>query len=153
MIATLKILWVSPFAGSNPAPCTTFKYFNCKVRGMPRPTGPTNPILRNLINEIRSKGYKEKSNFLIDLAERLGKPRRRKPEVNLSKLERYCNDKEIVIVPGKVLDGILTKPLKVAAISFSATAKQKIIRAGGETLSIKQLIEHNPNGKGVRIIC
>jgi|SRR3990172_8055201 len=117
-----------------------------------KPTGPTNPIVKQLINEIRTHGYKEKSNFLIRLAELLEKPRRRKAEVTLSKLNRVCKEKEVVIIPGKVLNGLLNKPLTVAAINFSHGARTNIEKAGGHTLTMKELIEKNPKGSNVRIV-
>jgi large subunit ribosomal protein L18e len=120
---------------------------------MPKRTGPTNPIMKKLIEDIRNQGYKEKIPFLIEIAKKLEKSKRKMPEVNLSKLNRVCKEKEIVIVPGKVLSsGILKKPLTVAAASFSMTAVEKIQKAGGKTLSIRELIESNPKGKNVRIV-
>lgn len=119
-----------------------------------KPTGPTNPILKNLIEDLRSKGYKENIKFLIRLAELLEKSRRRKVEVNLSKLERVCKENETVVIPGKVLSyGILTKPLTVSAFKFSPVAKEKIKNVKGKILTINQLIEKNPKGTNVRTIC
>jgi len=118
-----------------------------------KPTGPTNPILKNLISEIRSKGYKENIPFLINLAKKLETSKRRRAEVNLSKLNRVCKDKDTVVVPGKVLSsGILKKALTVAAASFSMSAIEKIHKAGGKTISINELIKNNPKGKDVRIV-
>jgi len=120
---------------------------------MPKRTGPTNPILRKLIEDIRDKGYKENIPFLIDIAKKLEKSRRKRPEVNLSKLNRVCKENETVIVPGKVLSaGILKKPLTVAAASFSMSAVEKIQKAGGKAVSIRELIETNPKGTNVRIV-
>lgn len=119
---------------------------------MPRPTGPTNPIVRELIKEVRSHGYREKSDFLIRLAELLERPKRIKAGVNLSKLNRVCKDNETIIVPGKVLDGLISKPLTVAAVNFSHRAKINIEKAGGQTLTIHDLIHKNPKGSNVRIV-
>jgi large subunit ribosomal protein L18e len=41
---------------------------------------------------------------------------------------------------------------KVAAYSFSASAKDKIVAAGGETLSLHELMKDNPSGKEVFIL-
>ena len=120
---------------------------------MPKPTGPTNPILKSLIEEIRTQGYKENIPFLIKLAEELETPTRKRTEVNLSKLNRVCKENEIVIVPGKVLSsGFLKKPLKIAAVNFSMMSIDKIHKAGGKAMSIKELIKENPKGKDVRIV-
>jgi len=116
-------------------------------------TGPTNPILKKLIEDIRNQGYKEKIPFLIEIAKKLEKSRRKKPEVNLSKLNRVCKENETVIVPGKVLSsGILKKPLTVVAASFSMSAIEKIQKAGGKAISIRELIKDNPKGTNVRIV-
>jgi large subunit ribosomal protein L18e len=120
---------------------------------MPKPTGPTNPKMKRLIGDIRNQGYKEKIPFLIEIAKKLEKSRRKRPEVNLSQLNRVCKDNETAIVPGKVLSsGTLKKPLTVAAASFSMSAIEKIQKVGGKTMSIDELIKTNPKGKDVRIV-
>lgn len=71
-------------------------------------------------------------------------------EVNIYKLEKFCNDGDVVIVPGKVLgSGELTKNITVYALGFSAPAKEKIILAGGKALKLKELKERV---KGMKII-
>lgn len=118
-----------------------------------KPTGPTNPVLKDLINELRTQGYKDNIKFMINLAKRLETARRRRAEVNISKLERVCKKDETVVVPGKVLSsGILTKPLTVAALNFSTQAKEKIKKAGGNAITIKELIKKNPKGTNVRLM-
>lgn len=120
---------------------------------MSKPTGPTNPILVKLIEELREKGYKEKIPFLIEIAKKLETSSRVRPEVNLTKLDKICKENETVIVPGKVLStGNLKKPLTVAAASFSMSSIEKIQKAGGKVLSIKELVESNPKGTNVRIV-
>ena len=56
-------------------------------------------------------------------------------------------------MPGKVLgSGSINAGQTVAAFSFSDGAKSKIEASGGRTLSIRELMDENPNGKGVRIL-
>ena len=99
---------------------------------MSKPTGPTNPILAKLIEDLREKGYKENVPFLIEIAKKLETSSRVRPEVNLTKLDKICKENETVIVPGKVLStGNLKKPLTVAAASFSMSSIEKIQKAGG----------------------
>lgn len=120
---------------------------------MPKPTGPTNPIIASLIEDIRNRGYKEKIPFLLKLADEMEKPRRTRAEVNLSTLNRICKENETVVIPGKLLSsGILKKPLKVAAASFSMSAIESIQKTGGKTLTIEELIKENPKGTNVRIV-
>jgi large subunit ribosomal protein L18e len=117
-------------------------------------TGPTNPILKKLIQDLREKSFEINSNFLQDIAEKLNKPRRQRVEVNLSHIERHAKKDETVIVPGVVLGfGELTKPVIVSAWRFSNPAEEKIKKAKGKTLTIRDLMKENPKGTKVKILC
>ena len=117
---------------------------------MPNPTGPTNPVLRRLVRHLRESGKKNKAKVWLDLAERLEAPRRSRAEINLSSLSRYTAQGSVIVVPGKVLAaGRLKHPISVAAFKFSRVARKKIVGAGGSAMTIPQLIEQNPSGKGV----
>ena len=117
---------------------------------MPNPTGPTNPVLRRLVRQLREQGKKQKAQIWLDLAERLARSRRSRAEVNLSSLSRYTSDGGIVVVPGKVLAaGKLDHKLSVAAFKFSRIARKKVVETGGNAFTISQLLEQNPSGKGV----
>jgi large subunit ribosomal protein L18e len=71
----------------------------------------------------------------------------------VSKINRYTEPNDYVIVPGKVLGaGELDHPVTVAAFSFSKTAIDKITRAGGRVISIFKLLEERPTGSNVKII-
>lgn len=121
---------------------------------MSKRTGPANPELQALIAELRSRGYKEGSKFLIKIADELAKSARKRAKVNVSRLERFCKAKEDVIIPGKLLaDGILTKQLTVSCFGASESARKKTEGAGGKIISIEQMVEKNPKGTGVRIVC
>ena len=119
-----------------------------------KPTGPTNIYLKQLIQKLRKLSYEKNIPIWLTVAEKLEKPRRKKVEVNLSKIERYVKEGETIVVPGVVLgSGDLTKKIKVAAWRFSSSARKKIEKIGGECLSIEELVEKNPKGSRVRIIC
>lgn len=112
----------------------------------------TNPELIELINSLKRKSRDENVNIWRDIAERLERPLRVWPEVNLSRIERYANDSETILVPGKVLGaGTITKKVTVSAFKFSSEAREKIESAGGKVLTIKELMAINPKGKNVRI--
>jgi len=116
-------------------------------------TGPTNVHLKNLIESLRNKSFETNSSFLLTIAKKLKKPRRRKIKVNLSDIERNTEKNDTVIVPGIVLAaGELTKPINIAAWKFSAKAEEKIKNSKGKCLTIDELIKKNPKGKGVKII-
>jgi large subunit ribosomal protein L18e len=116
-------------------------------------TGPINPTTKELVIALRKLSNKEKVKIWKDIAKRLQKPRRQRPSVNVSKLERYCKKNENVIVPGKLLsDGKITKALTIGALSCSGKASEKIQKAGGKCLSIQKFIKINPKGKKTRIM-
>lgn len=120
---------------------------------MSKPTGPTNPVLRRLVRQLRKRGKEQKARIWLDLAERLEGPRRSRVEVNLSQLNRYTAEGNTIVVPGKVLAaGKLGHALAVAAFKFSGAARRKIIAAGGKPLTIQQLLEQNPSGKNVKLM-
>ena len=87
------------------------------------------------------------------VADELERPRRNRRVVNLSRINRYTKPNDVVVVPGKVLGmGTLDHPVTVAAFAFSKRAKELIEKAGGEAISIKELIKRNPKGSNVKII-
>jgi len=110
---------------------------------MPKPTGPSDPNTVALIRDLRKKGAKDsKHTFWTVLSKRLGKPRRQRPAINLSKISRYAAKNELVVVPGKVLaSGEIKGSYTIAALNFSEVAEEKIIKAGGKTLSLRDLLE------------
>jgi large subunit ribosomal protein L18e len=116
-----------------------------KVRKLQR--RKTDPNLAKLIDTLLSK---EKA-LWKDVAKRLAKPRRLYAQVNVSKIERYLLDGEIAVVPGKVLgSGELSKPIKVAALSFSENAKRKIEEAGGKCITLEEAAEMDGNFRIIR---
>ncbi len=112
-----------------------------------------NPQLVELIRFLRRKANEVGARIWRDVAERLEKPRSRRAEVNVSRINRYTGPGDVVVVPGKVLGaGSIDHPVCVAAFAFSANARRKIEAAGGECISIRELVERNPRGSGVRIM-
>lgn len=119
---------------------------------MVKRTGPTNPELKKLIESLRKKFVETKRPIWKSLAEKLEKPRRQKIVVNLWKINKYVNDDEIAVIPGKVLsEGELTKKIKIAAWKFSKKALEKIEKYNCQALDLYKLMEENP--KKIRIIC
>ena len=113
----------------------------------------TNPGLRILIQDLKKKSWENEAPIWRDIARRLEKPTKHRTTVNLSRIDRYANANDVILVPGKLLAaGAITKPVKVAAYGFSASAVEKIAAAGGECVSIESLVESNPQGTNVRII-
>ncbi|AFK20465.1 50S ribosomal protein L18e [Haloferax mediterranei ATCC 33500] len=112
----------------------------------------TNPRLKSLIAELKAVSRESGANVWQDVADRLEKPRRTHAEVNLGRIERYAQEDETVVVPGKVLgSGVLQKNVTVAAVDFSSTARTKIEQVG-DVVTLEQLAEQNPDGSNVRVI-
>lgn len=116
-------------------------------------TGPTNIVLRKTIRELRKLAKQHKVAIWKAIAEELEKPRRQRRAVNVSRINRYTHEGDVVVVPGKVLGaGNIDHPVTVAAVSFSKTAVEKIKAAGGKTIHILDLARENPRGSNVKII-
>ncbi len=113
----------------------------------------SNPRLTKLIFDLKTQSREQKVAIWRDMAERLERPARHYAAVNLSKINRNTAENEIVIVPGKVLGtGVLDHAVTVAALNFSVAAEQLITGANGKCLTIEELMQTEPAGKGVRII-
>jgi len=120
---------------------------------MSKRTGPTNPILQNLIHELKRRSYEQSAALWKRIAVDLEKPTRQRRVVNLSSINRYTKENEIIIVPGKVLGaGNLEHKLTISAFQFSSGAKEKIEKVGAKIIPLLELSKENPNGKGIRII-
>ncbi|RLG48366.1 MAG: 50S ribosomal protein L18e [Thermoproteota archaeon] len=121
---------------------------------MPRPTGPTNAETIKLLNELERAGRVHGARIWLAVAEKIRRPRRKRVEVNVWKINKLTREGDVVVVPGKVLgDGVIRKAVTVAALSFSKRAEEKIRAAGGRVLSIGELIGERPRGSGVKIVC
>ncbi|MEM3494083.1 MAG: 50S ribosomal protein L18e [Thermoplasmata archaeon] len=113
----------------------------------------TNPELVNLILELKKKARESDAPIWRDVALRLEGPNRNRAEVNVSKIDRFAAPNETVVVPGKLLGaGEIKKPVTVAAYAASAGAVEKITRAGGRVLTLRELMAENPKGTNVRIL-
>ena len=113
----------------------------------------TNPLLIDLINQLKKEAQENNKPMWKDVALRLQKSSKNWPVVTLKRIDQHVHEKETALVPGKVLStGELTKKIPVAAWNFSDKAKQKITDAGGKTMTIEELLKKNPEGKNIRIV-
>lgn len=120
---------------------------------MSKRTGPTNPLLKNLIQELKKKSREQSVNIWRRIANDLEKPTRQRRIVNLSSISRYTKENEVIVVPGKVLGaGILNHKISISAFQFSNGAKEKIEKAGAKIIPLLELSKENPTGKRIRII-
>lgn len=108
---------------------------------------------KGLIEKLYKGGAEQKAGLWKAVAKGMNRPRRMQFEVNLTRIEKFAKQKETIVVPGVVLgEGDLKKDVTVAAFRFSGNAKEKIEKSGGRCLSIEELHEKNPKGKGIRIM-
>ncbi|KZX17744.1 50S ribosomal protein L15 [Methanobrevibacter cuticularis] len=113
----------------------------------------TNPNLIGLIGNLKEKSYKEEVAIWKDVAKRLERSTRRQAEVNISTINRFSQEAETVLIPGKVLsNGSLDHKVSVVALNFSQNAQEKIEEAGGECISISDILDKNPKGNNIRIL-
>ena len=116
-------------------------------------TGPSNPMMQSLIQELRKTGSEQNIGLWKRVADDLEKPTRQRRVVNLSRINRYTKENETIVVPGKVLgSGILGHKLTIAAFSFSSGALEKINQANAKAITIHDLMKEPVKGKRVRII-
>ena len=120
---------------------------------MAKRTGPTNPVLVSLITELKKRSNEQSVNLWSRIALDLEKPTRQRRAVNLSRINRYTEENDFVVVPGKVLgSGILEHKLTISAYQFSEQAKDKIEKAGAKIITLSELSKEKPDGKKIRII-
>ncbi|MDP3765450.1 MAG: 50S ribosomal protein L18e [Nanoarchaeota archaeon] len=120
---------------------------------MGKRTGPTNPILQSLIQELKKKGREQSVNLWRRVAIDLEKPTRQRRVVNLSSLSRHTKENDVIVVPGKVLGaGNLEHKLTISAFQFSSGAKEKIEKVGARIVPLLELSKENPSGKNIRIM-
>ena len=113
-------------------------------------TGPTELGTQVLIRKLEKLGKSSGQAMWLDIAQRLGKPRRIRPSVNLWKLEKMSKkfSGKMLLVPGKVLSyGQLNSAIAVCAFEFSARALKKISEHKGKALLLSELVE-NPHKPG-----
>ncbi len=113
----------------------------------------TNPELNEAIAKLKRKGRQNKAPIWLRVAEFLGKPKRTRIAVNVSRIARNTKKGDIIAVPGKVLSaGSINHAINVGAFRFSQTARAKIQKAGGSCVSLDKLADAHPKGSKVRIL-
>ena len=120
---------------------------------MSKQTVKTNQALVDIIDQLKAQSRSTGTALWRDVALRLERSRSNWSQPNLSRLSRHAADENMVLVPGKLLgSGEVSGKPTVAAFSFSTGAREKIEAAGGETMTIAELMDRNPSGTGVFIL-
>jgi len=113
----------------------------------------TNLQLKKAVADLKRVSRKNKVKIWETVAELLGKSRRSGIAVNVGQIERHASKGDVVAVPGVVLgSGTIKSDVTIAAHKFTNQAKDKIVKAGGQCLSLVELAEKYPKGSGVKIL-
>lgn len=87
------------------------------------------------------------------IAEILSSPRRKRIVMNLDKINTEAEEGETIVIPGKILSqGEINKEIKIIGLSFSESAKDKLLKSKTEFSSILDEIKQNPEAKEIRIL-
>ncbi|KAJ1919059.1 60S ribosomal protein L18 [Mycoemilia scoparia] len=97
------------------------------------------------------------SDFNKAVLKRLAMSRINRPPVSLSRIAVFSKNQtdKIVVVVGSVTDDerLLEVPkLTVAALRFTKTVRARIVKAGGECLTLDQLAVCSPEGKNTLLL-
>ncbi|KAF7712875.1 Uncharacterized protein PECH_001849 [Penicillium ucsense] len=117
-----------------------------------------NVYLQVLVKLYRFLARRTESNFNKAVLRRLFMSRINRPPVSLSRIASNISEAQkgkTVVVIGTVTDDnrLLTIPkLSVAALRFTATARARIEKAGGETLTLDQLALRAPTGANTLLL-
>ena len=131
----------------------TWEHSSLAFNKMVQRTGPTNPITVELIQELKKKAIEQNVLLWKRIAEDLERPTRNRRAVNLSRINRFTQENEVVVVPGKVLGtGALDHKITISAFQFSEGALDKLNKAGSKIISLQELSNQDPKGKKIRII-
>ncbi len=105
-----------------------------------------NSLVETIINAKKKDAW-------VEVAGLLSGSRRKRMSPNLNEINEFSKEKDVVVVPGKVLSqGDINKKIKVVAIGFSERAKEKLLKAGCEVSLINQEIKLNPEAKGIKVM-
>ena len=124
------------------------------VRTAPVSNNPYIKLLEKLFSFI---GRRADSKFADAIVKRVRMSRINNAPISLSRLARYVKGKEdkIAVIVGTVTDDprLLEVPaLKVAALRFTETARARILKAGGEVLTLDQLALRAPKGSNTVLL-
>ncbi|CAI7586827.1 60S ribosomal protein [Penicillium manginii] len=117
-----------------------------------------NVYLQVLVKLYRFLARRTESNFNKAVLRRLFMSRINRPPVSLSRIAANISEAQkgkTVVVIGTITDDnrLLNVPkLSVAALRFTATARARIEKAGGETLTLDQLALRAPTGANTLLL-
>ena len=116
-----------------------------------------NPYLRLLVKLYRFLSRRTDSQFNAVVLKRLFQSKVNRPAISLTRIVRYAKGKEdkTVVVVGTITDDarITELPaLTIAALRVTATARARIVKAGGSVLTLDQLALRAPTGSNTLLL-
>ncbi len=113
----------------------------------------TNQVVLHMAKKLQVASKKNKAPIWSRLAEMALKPSRARKVLNLGQLDKFVNDNDVIVVPGKVLGtGNISHKITLCSFSISASGAKKVVQSGGKIVDFSHLIKNYPTGKGVKII-
>jgi large subunit ribosomal protein L18e len=117
----------------------------------------SNLYLNMIIKIYRFLARRSYSNFNKTILKRLFMSRLHKASISLSRLNKIAlkNPEKTIIVVGKILNDerkILIQPMKICALSFSETAKKRILQSNGKIFNFGNFALNYPTGKNSVLI-
>ena len=95
----------------------------------------------------------KKNEKWLQVASILSGPRRNRVTLNLNEIDKSTKEGDSVVVPGKVLSqGEISKKIAIIAFSFSAKAKEKLLKTKSHAIHIYDEIKKNPGATGLRVL-
>ncbi|KAK9458238.1 ribosomal protein L18e/L15P [Dipodascopsis uninucleata] len=119
-----------------------------------------NVYLKLLVKLYRFLARRTDSNFNKVILRRLFLSKVNRPPVSLSRIASTLKDEDkkdkIVVVVGTVTNDVRLlgdfPKATIAALKFTAGAKEKILKAGGETITLDQLALRAPTGQNTLLL-
>ena len=113
---------------------------------MVKRTGPTSGLTRYTAKNLHKHAQASKKGVFDVISQAILTSTRIRAEVNVEKLSSLAEMAKgrIMVVPGKVLSkGEIYHPIEVAALRYSAAAKEKILAAKGKVHTLDELVRAN----------
>lgn len=106
-----------------------------------------NPLLVETLKECK------KNDAWLEVAAMLARPTKKLLCVNLRDIDLASKEGDLIVVPGKVLaDGQITKKVRVIALQFSKSAREKLKEKRAEIAQIIDEIKINPRAEGIYVM-
>ena len=111
-----------------------------------------NQIVLHMVKDLKQASKKNEAPIWSKLADLALKPSSSKRTVNLTRINKITKENDVLFVPGKILGtGNLSHKITLSSFSISTTARNKIIKSGGNVMDYSDMIKKFPTGKGVII--